>query len=80
MSGSAHVTDGGSGGMMSTAGLELPYPRISHQDLLNINFSLYMLLTNHLFRDCTENRMLELQTEEGPFYSTPPPLKSDKNV
>ena len=29
MSGSAHVTNGGSGGMMSTAGLELPYPRIS---------------------------------------------------
>ena len=29
MSGSAHVTTGGSGGMMSTAGLELPYPRIS---------------------------------------------------
>ena len=29
MSGSAHVTIGGSGGMMSTAGLELPYPRIS---------------------------------------------------
>ena len=27
--GSAHVTNGGSGGMMSTAGLELPYPRIS---------------------------------------------------
>ena len=25
---SAHVTDGGSGGMMSIAGLELPYPRI----------------------------------------------------
>ena len=24
---SAHVTNGGSGGMMSTAGLELPYPR-----------------------------------------------------
>ena len=23
------VTNGGSGGMMSTAGLELPYPRIS---------------------------------------------------
>ena len=29
MSGSAHVTNGGSGGMMSTAGLELPYPWIS---------------------------------------------------
>ena len=29
MSGSAHVTNGGSGGMMSTARLELPYPRIS---------------------------------------------------
>ena len=29
MSGSAPVTNGGSGGMMSTAGLELPYPRIS---------------------------------------------------
>ena len=26
---SAHVTNGGSGGMMSTAGLELPYPRVS---------------------------------------------------
>ena len=30
MSGSAHVTNGGSGGMMSTARLELPYPRVSH--------------------------------------------------
>ena len=30
MSGSAHVTNGDSGGMMSTAGLELPYPRVSH--------------------------------------------------
>ena len=29
MLGSAHVTNGGSGGMMSTAGLELPYPRVS---------------------------------------------------
>ena len=29
MSESAHVTNGGSGGMMSTAGLELPYPRVS---------------------------------------------------
>ena len=29
MSGSAHVINGGSGGMMSTAGLELPYPRVS---------------------------------------------------
>ena len=29
MSGSAHVTNGGSGGMMSTAGLELPYARVS---------------------------------------------------
>ena len=29
MSGSAHVTNGGSGGMMATAGLELPYPRVS---------------------------------------------------
>ena len=29
MSGSAHVTIGGSGGMKSTAELELPYPRIS---------------------------------------------------
>ena len=29
MPGSAHVTNGGSCGMMSTAGLELPYPRIS---------------------------------------------------
>ena len=28
MSGSARVTNGGSDGMMSTAGLELPYPRI----------------------------------------------------
>ena len=27
VSGSAHVTNGGSGGMMSTARLELPYPR-----------------------------------------------------
>ena len=29
MSGSAHVINGGSDGMMSTAGLELPYPRVS---------------------------------------------------
>ena len=29
MSGSARVTIGGSDGMMSTAGLELPYPRVS---------------------------------------------------
>ena len=29
MSGSAHVTNGGSGGMMLTAGLELPYLRVS---------------------------------------------------
>ena len=26
--GSVRVTNGGSGGMMSTAGLELPYPRV----------------------------------------------------
>ena len=26
---SAHVTNGGSGGMMSTGGLELPYPWVS---------------------------------------------------
>ena len=29
MSGSVYVTNGGSGGMMSNAGLDLPYPRIS---------------------------------------------------
>ena len=29
VSGSAHVTNGGSGGMMSTAGLQLPYPQVS---------------------------------------------------
>ena len=29
MSGSANVTIGGSGGIMLTAGLKLPYPRIS---------------------------------------------------
>ena len=29
MSESAHVTNGGRGGMMSTAGLELPYPQVS---------------------------------------------------
>ena len=29
MSGSAHVTNGGSGGMMSTVVLQLPYPRVS---------------------------------------------------
>ena len=28
MSGSAHITNGGSGGVMSTAGQELPYPRV----------------------------------------------------
>ena len=28
VSGLAHGTNGGSGGMMSTAGLELPYPRV----------------------------------------------------
>ena len=29
MSGSVHVTNGGTAGEMSTAGLELPYPRLS---------------------------------------------------
>ena len=29
MSGLAHITNGGSSGIMSTAGLELPFPRIS---------------------------------------------------
>ena len=29
VSGSVHVTNGGSDGMMSTARLELPYPRVS---------------------------------------------------
>ena len=29
MSGAAHVTNGCSGGMMSIAGLELPYPQFS---------------------------------------------------
>ena len=29
VSGSAHITNGGSGGMMSAARLELPYPRVS---------------------------------------------------
>ena len=29
MSGSAHVTNGGSGGMMSTARVNLPYPQVS---------------------------------------------------
>ena len=29
MSGSTHVTNGGSGEMMSNAELELPYPRVS---------------------------------------------------
>ena len=29
VSGWTHVTNGGSVGMMSTAGLELPYPRVS---------------------------------------------------
>ena len=29
VSGSAHVTFGGKGGMMSTAGLKLPFPRMS---------------------------------------------------
>ena len=29
MSGSVHVINGGSGRMMPTAGLELPYPRVS---------------------------------------------------
>ena len=29
MSGLAHVTNGGSGGMMSTARLELPYQQVS---------------------------------------------------
>ena len=32
VSGSAHVTNGGRGGMMSTAGPELPYPRVSQAD------------------------------------------------
>ena len=38
MSGSGHVTNGGSGGMMSTAGLELPYPRISQAKFRDRNF------------------------------------------
>ena len=29
VSGSEHVTNGGSGGMVSTAGLEVPYQRVS---------------------------------------------------
>ena len=29
VSGSAHITNGGSDGMMPTAGLELPYPCVS---------------------------------------------------
>ena len=29
MSGSTHVKNGGSSGMLSTAGLELPYPRVN---------------------------------------------------
>ena len=29
MSGSAHITNGGSGGLMSAARQELPYPRVS---------------------------------------------------
>ena len=29
MSGLAHISNGGSGGMMSTAGLELPYLQVS---------------------------------------------------
>ena len=29
MSGSAHVTNGSSGGVVSTAGLQLPYPSVS---------------------------------------------------
>ena len=29
MSGLAHVTNGGSGGMMSSARLKLPYPQVS---------------------------------------------------
>ena len=29
VSGSAHVTNGGTGGMMSAVGLELHYPRVS---------------------------------------------------
>ena len=29
MAGSAHVTNGGSDGMISTARIEIPYPRIS---------------------------------------------------
>ena len=33
VSGSAHVTNGGSGGIMSTAGLEWPYPRISRPSI-----------------------------------------------
>ena len=39
MSGSAHVTNGGSGGMMSAAGLELPYPWVSQAKVLGRNFS-----------------------------------------
>ena len=39
MLGSAHVTIGGSGGMMSTAGLELPYPRVSQAKFQDETFS-----------------------------------------
>ena len=35
LSGSAHVTDGGSGGIMSTAGLELPYAHASQAKFLD---------------------------------------------
>ena len=35
VSGSVHVTNGGSGGMMSTVGLELPYPRVSRRNFSN---------------------------------------------
>ena len=35
MSVSAHVTNGGSSGMMSTAGLKLPYPQVSQAKFRN---------------------------------------------
>ena len=46
MSGSGHVTNGGSDGMMSTAGLELPYPLVSHAKFRQVsgrNFSTELL-------------------------------------
>ena len=50
MSGSAHVTNSGSGGMMLTAGHKLPYPRVSQAKFWDeTSQSRYIGNINHLW-------------------------------